>query len=124
MLNEDFSLFDFVRLYCNIKIEYKPKKVRYVIPTLFVISFIMNLFIINIFLSFTEDYVLYSEISFMFVLFCFYLSLLLPRPTNEPRDMKSLLVEENERSIKKVCFICKNRYPKRGYHCDTCGVCI
>lgn len=23
-----------------------------------------------------------------------------------------------------MCFTCKNKIPKRGYHCDTCGVCI
>ena len=38
--------------------------------------------------------------------------------------MESLLEDFNERTIKKVCFICKNKNPKRGYHCDTCGVCI
>lgn len=50
MLDEQFSMFDLVKFYCNIKIEYKPKKKKYAIPTIFIISFILNLFIINIFI--------------------------------------------------------------------------
>lgn len=50
MLDEQFSMFDLVKFYCNIKIEYKPKKKKYAIPIIFIISFILNLFIINIFI--------------------------------------------------------------------------
>jgi palmitoyltransferase ZDHHC1/11 len=91
---------------------------------LFIITFTLNLFVINFFLNFTEDYVLYSEIAFMTIMFGFYISLVCQRPKNYPRDLDTFLDEFNERSIKKVCFVCRNRNPRRGYHCDSCGVCI
>ncbi len=86
---------DLVKFYCNVKIEYKPMRRKKTIPALFIISFLLNMGIINTFISFTEDYALYSEISFMFVMFCFHVSLLWSRPTNDPRAMTSLLDEFN-----------------------------
>lgn len=44
--------------------------------------------------------------------------------TSDQKSLDSLLEDYNERTIKKVCFICKNKTPKRGYHCDICGICI
>lgn len=80
MLDERFSIFDMVKLYCNIKIEYRPKKRKYTIPLLFIVFFVLNLFIINFLLKFVQDYVLYTEAAFMGLMFCFYISLLCQTP--------------------------------------------
>jgi hypothetical protein len=50
MLNEDFSMCDFIKLYCNIKIEYKPKNRKFIIPTLFLAALVINVGIIFMFL--------------------------------------------------------------------------
>ncbi len=115
---------DLVKFYCNIKIEYKPKGKKYTIPILFIVSFILNLGILNFYLNFTEDYTLYTEIAIVAIMMCYYLSLLKKQHRPENKNVASLLEDYSERTIKKVCFICRNRIPKRGYHCDTCGVCI
>jgi hypothetical protein len=60
MLNEDYSCFDFVKFYCNIKIEYKPKRRKYVIPLLFLIGFIINVGLVNILIDFSEDLYFYG----------------------------------------------------------------
>ncbi len=80
MLNEEFSCCDFIKFYCNIKIEYKPKGRRFIIPILFLVGFILNVGIINIFLSFKEEAYLYTEILIFSIMLIFYLSLLLPLP--------------------------------------------
>jgi hypothetical protein len=115
---------DMLKFYCNIKIEYRPKGRKAIIPLLFLVSFMVNLFVINFFLDFTSDYALYTEVAFMSIMLCYYLSLLLQKPKCDPKDIDTFLEDYNERTIKKVCFICRNRSPKRGYHCDICGVCI
>lgn len=80
MLDESFSVVDMFKFYCNIKIEYRPKGRKVIIPLLFIISFLVNLFVINFFLSFTSDYALYTEVAFMSIMICYYMSLLLQRP--------------------------------------------
>ncbi len=80
MLDENFSCCDFIKFYCNIKIEYKPKGRRYIIPVLFLVGLLMNVAIINIFLEFQEEAYLYTEILIYSVMLVFYLSLLLPFP--------------------------------------------
>jgi hypothetical protein len=56
MLDEDFSCMDNIKLYCNVKIEYTPKKRRPTFPILFLITLILNLAILNILISFTSAY--------------------------------------------------------------------
>lgn len=124
MLNEDFSCCDFIKFYCNIKIEYKPKRRKFVVPLLFLVGFILNVGIVNVFLDFTKIAYLYTEILLFSMMILFYMSLLLPTPKNEKRSFSELLYEYNEKNIKKVCFECINIVPKRGYHCDVCGVCV
>lgn len=60
----------------------------------------------------------------MGVMISLYLSLLCVSPSNEPRDYPDLVEQNSEKSAKKLCFECRNIVPKRGYHCDICGVCI
>lgn len=124
MLNEDFSCCDFIKFYCNIKIEYKPKRRKFIVPLLFLVGFILNVGIVNIFLDFTKIAYLYTEILLFSMMILFYMSLLLPKPKNEKRSYSELLYEYNEKNIKKACFDCINIVPKRGYHCDVCGVCV
>ena len=61
---------------------------------------------------------------FLVLMFGYYLSLLCQSPRREGKRMESLMEEFTEKTVKRVCFICRNRFPKRGYHCDTCGTCI
>ena len=48
---------------------------------------------------------------------------MIPRPRNEPLEWGELL-DRYQNKLSKVCFECRNLEPKRGYHCDICGVCI
>lgn len=95
MLNEDFSCCDFIKFYCNIKIEYKPKRRKFIVPLLFLVGFIMNVGIVNILLDFTKIAYLYTEILLFSMMILFYMSLLLPKPKNEKRSYSELLYEYN-----------------------------
>lgn len=124
MLKEDYSCLDFVKFYCNIKIEYKPKRRKYIIPLLFLTAFVINVGITNLFLSFADDLHFYAQLLIFAAMLLLYLSLLLPIPKQEPRELSELLAEYSEKKIKKACFECINLVPKRGYHCDICRVCV
>ena len=91
MLDEDFSVVDMLKFYCNIKIEYRPKGRKYTMSLLFIICFLLNLAIINILLSFVDSVVFYGQVAFMVVMLAYYLSLLCQKPKREPRRMESLL---------------------------------
>ena len=82
MLDEKYSLGDMMKFYCNIKIEYRPKKRTFTIPLLFIVSFVLNLFIINMFLKFTDEVTFYAQIVFMAIMFAYYISLLCQNPRN------------------------------------------
>ena len=85
MLNENYGLMDFLKLYCNIKIEYRPKNKGILLPLVFLFSTIISLLSINTILIYTNDY----AFSFQFVLFLllllFYFSLLIPFSKPEPQ---------------------------------------
>jgi hypothetical protein len=76
MLNESFSCLDLVKFYCNVKVEYKPKKRSCTIPIIFLFAFIVNLVILNITIRFTDSYGLAAEAVLFGVLILSYLTLL------------------------------------------------
>lgn len=56
MLNEKFTIVDFVKFYCNIKIEYKPNHRKYVMPAVFLLVCVLCITSINILLVFPKAY--------------------------------------------------------------------
>jgi hypothetical protein len=50
MLNDNYTLFDFLKFYYNVKLEYKPKDRSYIIPIVFLITALCSIFIINMLL--------------------------------------------------------------------------
>lgn len=79
---------DLIKFYCNIKIEYKPKQRKFTIPSIFMLGFVMNVAIINIFIKFTENFAFYSEIVIFGMMILLYLSLLLVKPQNQQRPFE------------------------------------
>jgi hypothetical protein len=56
MLNEEFSCLDFLKLYCNVKIEYKPIGRKMTYPILFLTSFILNVGLLNVLVKFVNQW--------------------------------------------------------------------
>jgi len=54
MLNENYTLMDFLKLYCNIKIEYRPKSKGLLLPLVFLLSIGISLTSINTILVYTN----------------------------------------------------------------------
>ena len=78
MLNENFTFFDFFKLYCNVKIEYRPKKKGIILPILFLTSSAISLITINTVLEFTNQYAFSFQVALFLLLYLFYVSLLIP----------------------------------------------
>jgi hypothetical protein len=76
MLDEDYSCCDLLKFYCNLKIEYKPKKRNLTIPIVFLIALVTNTVIINIFFHFMEWYPIYIEVVALGTMALLYLTLL------------------------------------------------
>lgn len=76
MLNEQFTCLDLVKFYCNVKIEYKPKRRKCTIPIIFLIAFFANVTILNVVIQFTNFYGQVAEGILFGVLILLYLSLL------------------------------------------------
>jgi palmitoyltransferase len=89
MLNEEFTCWDHVKFYCNVKAEYKPKQRSCTIPLIFIITYLLNLAIFNLIIKFTETYSLIAEGILFGFMFLLYLSLLRgPRNLPERRDLQ------------------------------------
>lgn len=85
-------------------------------PIVYILSTFLALTIMNSMMEFTILYNIIQAVIFglMFVL---YLSLL-----KSPKNItKTSLPYYN---TDKMCFECCRKKPRRGYHCDICGVCI
>ncbi len=78
MLNEKYTLMDFFKLYCNVKIEYRPKKKGLLLPLVFCICTLISLLSINTILSYTNDYAFSFQLALFTLVFGFYTSLLIP----------------------------------------------
>lgn len=76
MLDEDYSCCDYVKFYCNLKIEYKPKSRSLKIPLVFLVSLVVNVAIVNLFFRFVEWYPIYVEAVVLGTMTVLYLTLL------------------------------------------------
>ena len=95
MLNERYTLMDFFKLYCNIKIEYRPKPKGYLLPAVFLFSVAVALTSINTILIYTNDYAFSFQLALFLLLFGFYFSLLIPYAKPEPHKHEQLLQAVN-----------------------------
>jgi palmitoyltransferase len=59
MLDQEYSCLDLVKFYCNVKLEYIPKKRKYTVPIIFLLTTLLNVVVINVLLFFAEWYPLY-----------------------------------------------------------------
>lgn len=121
MLNENYTLMDFMKLYCNIKIEYRPKPKGFLLPAVLLLSFGIALTSINTILVYVNDYAFSFQLALFLLLFGFYFSLLIPYSKPEPQTYEYLLQSIN---TEKICFECIRKKPRRSNHCERCGVCI
>ena len=124
MLDENYTCCDWIRFYCNVKLEYRPKKRKLTIPFVFIISLILNIGILNLGIVFYEWYPIYIEILVVSTMSILYLTLLRGPQLASSREEQELFRVGTEKQFKKYCFECKTDIPKRGYHCDICHVCI
>lgn len=85
MLNENYTLMDFLKLYCNIKIEYRPKSKGFLLPLVFILSIGISLTTINTVVKYTNDYAFSFQLALFLLLFGFYFSLLIPYSKPEPQ---------------------------------------
>lgn len=106
------------------KIEYRPKRRKLTIPIIFFVTFFVNIAILNVLIDFTNQYSIIVETFVVLPMIMLYFSLLFGPAPADSLDYKDVLVSKTEKMLKKMCFECKNSLPKRGYHCDICGVCI
>jgi len=86
---------DFLKLYCNIKIEYRPKSKGFILPAVFLLSNIIALTSINTILVYTNDYAFSFQLALFLLLFGFYMSLLIPYSKPEPQTYEYLLQAVN-----------------------------
>lgn len=82
---------DLIKFYCNVKIEYQPKKRKYTIPLIFITCFLLNLGILNTLINFTKDYSLYVEALIMGLMILLYLTLLITPTPMDAKDYSELL---------------------------------
>lgn len=80
MLNNSYSYFDVVKLYCNVKLQYTPKTRKLTNPIIFLLALLLNLAILNYMISFKEIYSYIAEGIIMLIMLFLYL-LLLRGPT-------------------------------------------
>jgi hypothetical protein len=76
---------DFLKLYCNIKIEYRPKSKGLLLPLVFLLSIGICLASINTILIYTNEYAFSFQLALFLLLFGFYFSLLIPYSKPEPQ---------------------------------------
>ena len=86
---------DFLKLYCNIKIEYRPKSKGFILPSVFLIANAIALTSINTILVYTNDYAFSFQLALFLLLFGFYFSLLIPYSKPEPQTYEYLLQAVN-----------------------------
>lgn len=76
MLDEQYTFMDLIKFYCNLKLEYRPKKRKLTIPIVFLVALALNIAIINIFFHFVEWYPIYVETIALGTMTLLYLTLL------------------------------------------------
>ena len=80
MLNEEYTCLDMLKFYCNVKIEYKPKKRKLAFPLIFLFSFVVVVGALNTLISFAKNYFSALEGGLMVITLLTYFSLL-PGPS-------------------------------------------
>jgi len=95
---------DLLKFYCNVKIEYKPKGRKLTIPIIFIISFFINVAIVNILINFTKDYSWIVETCIMIPMILLYFSLLYGPDRSDILDYNEALRSKTEKRLKKICF--------------------
>lgn len=103
MLDENYNICDYIKFYCNLKIEYKPKKRNLKIPTVFLLALVVNVSIINLFFHFVEWYPIYVEVVILGTMTLLYLTLLKGPENTDRKDYEELL-GCTEKQLKKLCF--------------------
>jgi hypothetical protein len=88
MLNEQYGCCDFVKFYCNVKMEYRPKGRSLAIPMVFLATFLLNTLVLNLSLKFTDWLPVYLEIVVLASMMILYLTLL--RGPGRPGDRNEL----------------------------------
>jgi hypothetical protein len=85
MLDEQYTFMDLIKFYCNLKLEYRPKKRKLTIPIVFLVALALNIAIINIFFHFVEWYPIYVETIALGTMTLLYLTLLRGPEPLEPK---------------------------------------
>lgn len=86
MLDQQYSCSDLVKFYCNVKLEYVPKKRKCTVPIVFLVTTLLNVAVVNFLLFFAEWYPLYLEVVLFATMLVLYLSLLRGPSAGEQRD--------------------------------------
>lgn len=76
MLDDDYSCFDFLKFYYNVKLEYKPKKRNIITPLAFLLTAVCSLIIFHGLLVYKYDYFYFVEGAIIGFMILLYLSLL------------------------------------------------
>ncbi len=76
MLDERYTILDFIKFYCNVKIEYRPKGRSLTQPICFLLTTAVVFFFINFFLNFTHHYGMFLEVFLLIITLGLYFSLL------------------------------------------------
>lgn len=56
MLDDEYTCFDFLKFYYNVKLQYKPKSRSFVIPTVFILTAACCLTILHGLLVYRQNY--------------------------------------------------------------------
>lgn len=88
MLNDNYSLCDMVKFYCNVKIDYRPKKRKLQIPLVFLITTLVCIGITNVILYFTYHYAYIIEGVIFGLMLLIYFSLLWGPKKYPPKEQE------------------------------------
>jgi hypothetical protein len=121
MLDDKYSLLDYLKFICNTKIKYEPRSKSYFQPFLYylfavIVSFLsFGIITIDKPLFFWPQVVIYA---FSVVLFT---TLILPPKVLEKHHGYNYYAERQE--INRLCMVCIRPIQFREYHCTTCQQC-
>ena len=86
MLNNKYTMWDMVKFYYNVKIQYKPNNRSYQMPIVFISCTIIGLAIMNTLLKPKEMFYYYIEGGIFLLLFILYFSLIYPPTKSRSRQ--------------------------------------
>lgn len=122
MLDDKYSLLDYIKFICNAKIKYKPKNRSYIQPFFFLILYFLAAFLLFGVINIFALWILAFQTLFYSVILLLFLSLITP-----PKSIKSLhsydfYVEKHH--IGQLCMSCIHLMRPREHHCYICQVCV